>query len=1331
MSSRSQLAPLSRILILLSVGACFFFTHNTNAQRRAARRVPTVSKPAKAIVPRARKVTHPSSLTLRDGTLIGQPWTGDEPIAETTAAIMEREQSHAASLQNEPQQIRPPKPERETPERDKLPQNPNALPGAQWPEIGEGVTGRKGDGATNESAAPQPVTFSFTAATAADSGYYPPDSMGAVGPAQFLLAINGRIRAFDKNSGVIGALNADLDVFFESVRETALTTDPRVRFDRLSNRWFVACINYLRAGQLVLNNKVLLAVSDGPTITTTTVWRFYSFQHNTVAPAGTSGLFADYPTFAVDHNALYVGVNLFYADDSFGGCDLFVIRKSSVVNGGTLVATAFRGLSTGPNSSGMFTPQGADSVETNNTGYVIGTDNAALGKLIVRRVSDPGGTPVLSPNLNLNVLATAPPVRVPHLGNTQGTDGNLDAIGDRLFAAHIRNGRLWTAHNIGTDHRGTSLGSRTRTAARWYEIGDLDNDPPRLIQAGTVFADSTNNTTDTRHYFIPTLMTSGQGHMALGASSAGANEYINAATAGRLATDALGTTRAPLLFTAASQPYNPARDTGDAAIGRRWGDYSFTSLDPCDDMTMWTVQQFVDGLNSYGVKVAKLAAPPPALPASANPPSVPVGQSNVEITITGLANDGAGFYDPGANFACRLNAQVSGGVTVQRITYVNATTLRLTLSTVGATTGAQNVAVTNPDGQSVTGNGIFTVGECSYNVTPLTHNVTASGASLALNVTSGSGCGWTAISQSPFITVTSGATSSANGSVGFTVAPNINAVSRTGALLIAGQTVSVTQAAGAGCTYELTPAAQNFLSYGGVGTVTVAAANDCAWAATASDGWVNIIPGFTGRGNGTISFTIAANTTPQQRVATITFGNRNFVITQEAAPREIAIDDGSFERDSGSTVAGTIYRVNRLTPQTSTPYPVTLTSVAIYFSGRGGARVGADFTLIAGHNADGDNVIDGTVFQQINLKIAAVNEFSVYALPAPLTINAGDFVVGFRMVTTPDVIPLGFDNNNPARRRSYRSDDGVAFTLSEGAGGTAVNYGIRARLTGGTQELIGLEADIAPRPTGNDALTVTDWTLMGRFVAGLLTPALGNEFQRADCAPRETGGDGRLSAADFTQAGRYAAGLDEPMRAAGPLAPLFAYTVTNELAAFGSPALKTAQGEALGKASPSMTSPERASDNHQDYALSGLETNAPLYPGLHLGLLSNRPFRADEKQQTLTMTYLSTGHENALSGTLRFAPDEARLLRVTSALPNAQLILNEQALAQGRLGFVIALPSGTTLPAGTQDLFTLHFAPRTPLRLRFWTDDTVIVREAADARARPLALGNELRLGVR
>ncbi len=80
----------------------------------------------------------------------------------------------------------------------------------------------------------------------------------------------------------------------------------------------------------------------------------------------------------------------------------------------------------------------------------------------------------------------------------------------------------------------------------------------------------------------------------------------------------------------------------------------------------------------------------------------------------------------------------------------------------------------------------------------------------------------------------------------------------------------------------------------------------------------------------------------------------------------------------------------------------------------------------------------------------------------------------------------------------------------------------------------GYEGDVAPRPNGNENLSVADWIQAGRFAVSLDIPEKGNEFQRADCAPRNTYGDERISVADWTQAGRYAVGLDPQTPAASP-----------------------------------------------------------------------------------------------------------------------------------------------------------------------------------------------------
>jgi hypothetical protein len=66
------------------------------------------------------------------------------------------------------------------------------------------------------------------------------------------------------------------------------------------------------------------------------------------------------------------------------------------------------------------------------------------------------------------------------------------------------------------------------------------------------------------------------------------------------------------------------------------------------------------------------------------------------------------------------------------------------------------------------------------------------GESNNVNVTAGSGCGWTAVSNSSFITINSGSSGSGNGTVSYSVSGN-NGNQRNGTLTIAGQTFTVNQ----------------------------------------------------------------------------------------------------------------------------------------------------------------------------------------------------------------------------------------------------------------------------------------------------------------------------------------------------------------------------------------------------------------------------------------------------------------------------------------------------------------------------------------------------------
>lgn len=656
----------------------------------------------------------PPGLAARPATeeIRGLTHTGAIGVRERMAEISDR-QLKADRAGRRPTRNNEEKEERvQKRDRHNLPQNPGS---PMISAADASLRDAAAFGRITQPLAPQTIGTSFTAATLSGTNptlSFPPDNMGAVGPTQFVAFENGRLVTFNKTTGIAdGVLNVDPDVFFASVIGGSSTSDPRIRYDRLSGRWILIIIN------VSTPNRVLFAVSDAASagvITGSTVWTYFFFDISTLGLASTC--LADYPTLGVDANALYIGTNNFCGSpsQSFTGTSGFVVRKSSILGAGPIVVTAFNGLVASAAAAGPYTPQGVDNFDPAATeGYFIGVDNASWGLLQLRRISNPGGTPTVSANIPLTVPATLSPINVNHSGNTGGTNGRLSSLDDRLFAAQIRNGHLWTSHNVGVNNTGVSSGTSTRNGSRWYEINVPTGGTPTLVQSGTVFQANASNTTDQRSYWVPSINVSGQGHVAMTLCTAGTNEFANAATVGRLSGDAVGTMQTPVLITSATAAYNPPSDPGSSGIGRRWGDYSYTSVDPIDDMTMWSVTQFTNAANSYGVRVTKLIAPPPATPATLA--DVNAGQATVNVVLTGTQVSGSGFFDPGANLPGvpafnHLTASITNGSatgtppTVVSATYVNPTTVNLVLNTTSATAniGAEKytLTITNPDGQT-------------------------------------------------------------------------------------------------------------------------------------------------------------------------------------------------------------------------------------------------------------------------------------------------------------------------------------------------------------------------------------------------------------------------------------------------------------------------------------------------------------------------------------------------------------------------------------------------------------------------------------------------------
>lgn len=591
--------------------------------------------------------------------------------------------------------------------------SPDALPGNRFPMV------------TDAEVFPMNVTQSvhsnFQGMQLSEAGSIPPDCMGDISHTQICVITNGRIKFYPKptvcetalltsttnnNSGSLtGTVFAtSLSAFFASVLGTGSVTDPHVYFDRQSERWFVVAINTANA-----SNRILIAVSTGSTISAQSSFNFFFFNHDSgAAPTSPDrGAFCDFPMVGLDKHALYIGGIIFNNSGNFIGSSVYVVNKASLNAGSQLQFTAFRQV--GLVNTGIFAPQGVYNDDPEATrGFFMGVDNEVFGRLRYIVVNNPGTTSPTITQATINVPATYYPYDQP----AQGSNVPLDALGDErlLDAQMIRNKisgqtSIWTSHHIAVNAGGTAVTAdgvaNARNAMRWYQLAE-NNGVLTLTQSGTLFD---NTATGAKGYWMGTIAASGQGHAVLGSSVASSTLHANSIVAGRYSSQPAGILNPPVNVTNFAAVYN--RETSGEE--QRWGDYSHTVVDPSDDMTIWTFQQYTNSTNNWGLRAVQLKAPPPAVPTSITP-IVCDASGNATVTLTGSATDFAGFYDPGPPrggpaYPRRLAVSSTGNVIISAVELLSATQIRFMVNLSNATLGSQQtLTITNPDCQSVTFN---------------------------------------------------------------------------------------------------------------------------------------------------------------------------------------------------------------------------------------------------------------------------------------------------------------------------------------------------------------------------------------------------------------------------------------------------------------------------------------------------------------------------------------------------------------------------------------------------------------------------------------------------
>jgi serine protease AprX len=84
------------------------------------------------------------------------------------------------------------------------------------------------------------------------------------------------------------------------------------------------------------------------------------------------------------------------------------------------------------------------------------------------------------------------------------------------------------------------------------------------------------------------------------------------------------------------------------------------------------------------------------------------------------------------------------------------------------------------------------------------------------------------------------------------------------------------------CAATLNPTSADYTAAGGSGTFDVQTGSGCDWTAVSNDSWIHITGGGSGTGNGTVSYSVDANS-DGARIGTITAAGQTFTVNQDAA----------------------------------------------------------------------------------------------------------------------------------------------------------------------------------------------------------------------------------------------------------------------------------------------------------------------------------------------------------------------------------------------------------------------------------------------------------------
>ena len=429
------------------------------------------------------------------------------------------------------------------------------------------------------------VGANFTGSTLGlQSGFIPPDTNGAVGPGHVVELINGRFRVYDKNNPPPGGPAFVQSKTFQNfwidagVTPTGNAFDPRVLFDRASNRWYAVGADNGGAA-----NNYLLAVSD--TSDPTGHWTGRKIDSDT-----DNSHWLDFPMLGINNNSVTLSGNAFSIPA--GGStktNVLVLNKANLL-AGSVTGTHFQDID--PNGTG-FTPQPIVSLDNSSTRLMLSDYNKPAGFIKVTEITgataETAGLDTVNGFVAVTARASSPTADQP------GPKNNFDTGGTRFSGSVVQIGNsVWGVHNA------VNVGGNS--ALEWYE---LDATTFAIKQSGLVTGAVISATTDIAR---GSISVNSFGDVVIGFSISN-NETLFGSAGFVVGETIAGVTTFtdPQIYKMGVADYQRLDGSGR----NRWGDYSATTFDPLNERSFWTVQEFVSATDIWSVQWAQINIPTP------------------------------------------------------------------------------------------------------------------------------------------------------------------------------------------------------------------------------------------------------------------------------------------------------------------------------------------------------------------------------------------------------------------------------------------------------------------------------------------------------------------------------------------------------------------------------------------------------------------------------------------------------------------------------------------------------------------------------------------------